>query len=132
MKTPPVHSMIKDRPAHLLAQDDYKKLPTEPFAVDFATLPDLIRESFAPLGGIQPVTGAMVTAATGGLQDIPSEGEVAMFKEIGTEFQMISVIVSLAHLGMRDGVAVSGPYSLSLIPTSKRGAGTHSSIDLVA
>src|SRR6266404_7554686 len=59
--------MIKDRPAHLLGQNDYKRLPSEPFAVDFAALPDLIRESFAPLGGIQPVTGAMATAANGQL-----------------------------------------------------------------
>jgi len=124
--------MIKDRPAHLLGQNDYKRLPSEPFAVDFAALPDLIRESFAPLGGIQPVTGAMATAANGQLRDTPAEGEVAMFREAGTEFQMISVIVSLAHLGKRDGVAVATPYALSLIPASKRGAVSHSLIDLVA
>ncbi len=57
--------MIKDRPAHLLGQDDYEKLPRQPFTVAFEAVPDLIRESFAPLGGIQPVTGAMMKAAGG-------------------------------------------------------------------
>jgi hypothetical protein len=45
-------SLINDRPTHLLGQADYKKLPEKPFAVDFQALPELVRKSFAPLGGI--------------------------------------------------------------------------------
>src|SRR3979411_1377514 len=78
------------------------------------------------------LTDEVVPKSYGNLLDMPSEAEVAMFKEAGTEFQLISVIVGLAHLGMRDGVALAMPYALSLIPASKRGAVTHSSIDLVA
>ena len=51
--------MINDRPAHLQNQPDYRTLPEKPFAVSYDALPELVRISLLPLGGIQPVTNAM-------------------------------------------------------------------------
>ena len=62
--------MIENRPKYLLDQDDYKKLPAKPFAVDFEVLPELVRQALGPLGGIQPVTGEMAKAANGVLRDM--------------------------------------------------------------
>ena len=74
---------IKDRPQHLLDQKEYIRLPSNPFAVAFDVLPDLLRQSLGSLGGIQPVTGAMAAAAQGEIRDKPSQGEIELFKKAG-------------------------------------------------
>lgn len=124
--------MIENRPKHLLAQEDYKRLPTKPFAVDFESLPKLVRQALGPLGGNQPMTGEMAKAAHGQLRDMPSNGEIELFKEKGSVFQMISLVLNIAHLKEGDGTPVAIPYSLSLMPASKRGAVDERNIDLVS
>lgn len=124
--------MIENRPKHLLAQEDYKRLPIKPFAVDFESLPKLVRQALGPLGGIQPVTGEMAKVADDRLRDMPSNGEIELFKEKGTVFQMISLVLNIAHLKEGDGTPVATPYSLSLMPASKRGAVDERNIDVVA
>jgi hypothetical protein len=124
--------MIKDRPAHLLNQPDYKKLPPKPFHVDFNALPELVRKSFGPLGGIQPVTGAMFKAANGTLRDMPSEGEIELFRKAETRFQPVFVVMNIANLQTENDVLTAFPYALTLIPAAKRGAIDVKTIDLVA
>lgn len=124
--------MIADRPKYLLDQEDYKKLPIKPFAIDLGALPDLVRQALGPIGGIQPVTREMATTANGVLGDMPSEGEIKLFKEKGTLFQPVFLVLSIAHLRDVHGAAVATPYALSLMPTSKRGVLDEKGIDLVA
>jgi hypothetical protein len=124
--------MINNRPKYLLDQHNYKKLPAKPFAVQFDALPSLVRKALGPLGGIQPVTGAMAKAANGQLTDVPSEGEIKIFKEKGTLFQWVFLVLSIAHLKDGDTNDVATPYALSLMPASKRGALDERGIDLVS
>jgi hypothetical protein len=124
--------MIDNRPKHLLDQKDYKQLPRAPFAVEFGALPDLVREALGPLGGIQPVTGEMITAAGGELRDMPSDGEIRLFRGKGTLFQPVFLVLSIAHLKEEDGKSTAIPYALSLMPTSKRDVLDEKSIDLIA
>jgi len=124
--------MIKDRPTHLLDQPGYKKLPEKPFAVDFDALPELVRQSFAPLGGIQPVTRAMMKAANGVLHDMLSQGEIELFRQAETRFQPIFVVMNIAHLKIKGETPIAFPYALTLIPASKRGAIDVKTVDLVA
>ena len=124
--------MIKDRPAQLLNQADYKRLAAKPFRVNFDALPELVRTSFGPLGGIQPVTGAMVKASDGVLRDIPSKGEIELFRKAETQFQPIFVVVNIAHLKTEGETYTAFPYALTLIPASKRGAIDVKTIDLIA
>jgi hypothetical protein len=113
--------MIKDRPAHLLADEKYKNRPKPPYLLNWKSVPELVHISILDLGGIQPITGAMAEAARGILVDQPSEGEIALFREAGTQFQMISVVASVVAVGeSKKGLEVT-PFSLSLIPASKRG-----------
>ena len=123
--------MIADRPQYLLAQRDYKGLPTRSFSVDMSSIPDRIRTSLVQLGGIQPVTGAMAEAAGDMLHDRPSAGEVELHRKLGTQFQNIFVVMNLAHLTEENGQLTGTPYSISLIPASKRGGVTEVGIDLV-
>ena len=124
--------MIKDRPVHLLNQADYKKLPAKPFRVNFDALPELVRKGFGPLDGIQPVTGAMAKAASGMLQDMPSKGEIDLFRTAETRFQPIFVVMNIAHLKKEGDTYTAFPYALTLIPASKRGAIDVKTIDLIA
>jgi hypothetical protein len=124
--------MINDRPKHLMNQAAYGRIPAEPFAVRFDALPELVRKSLGPVGGIQPVTGAMIKAANNQLTDIPCEAEVKLFREAGTVFQMVSVVLSLAHMSRQDGVLHGIPYALTLVPGSKRDALDERNIDFVS
>lgn len=123
--------MIEDRPAHLLSDPAYRTLPSLPYAVDLSALPELVSASILDLGGIQPITGEMATAAGGRLFDRPSPAEVLLFRERRTEFQMISVVVSLVDASSKGSAFTGRPFALTLIPASKRGEISRCTIDLI-
>lgn len=123
--------MISDRPDHLLADPSYTVVPPLPYRIDWSPVPDLVRRSIADLGGIQPVTGAMAKAAKGTLTDTPSEGELALFREQKTEFQMVSIVLSLINMGTKDGVTRATPFAVTLMPAQKRAGVSVCSIDTV-
>ena len=123
--------MIKDRPKGLLARPEYSHIPPLPLAVSLETVPELVRASLGPLGGIQPVTKAMSDAAAGPLFDLPSPGEVELFRRAGTKFQMVQVVLSLAGFTVEGEASHAIPYSLSLIPASKRGKVQTTTIDFI-
>ena len=125
--------MIQNRPALLLSDPSFTALPSAAFRVDFSTFPDFGGLSLHQLGGIQPVTGAMMKAAGGLLADQPSAGEIELHRKLGTKFQMVSVVVNIAAMVEQpDGERVGVPYSISLIPSQKRGAVQEVGVDNVA
>lgn len=124
--------MIENRPASLLADPAYSILPKLPISLDWSSIPELIRVATLDLGGIQPVTKAMVDAAGGSLRDKPSDGEVALFQQRATNFQLISIVLSCVPAGMVDDVLQVKPFAMTLIPASKRGNVQETTIDLVA
>ncbi|HET6523608.1 hypothetical protein [Sphingopyxis sp.] len=63
----------------------------------------------------------MFEAAGGTLTDLPTEGEVAMFRAQGTRFQAVSVVASLVAIGELDGHLLTTPFAITLLPASKRG-----------
>ncbi|MBR0948350.1 endonuclease domain-containing protein [Bradyrhizobium liaoningense] len=124
--------MIEDRPASLLADPAYGILPKLPLALDWSSVPELIRVATLDLGGVQPVTRAMAEAAGGTLHDKPSDGEVELFRKRGTNFQLVSIVLSCVPAGEVDGVLQVRPFAMTLIPASKRDKVQESTIDLVA
>ena len=123
--------MIANRPAHLLADPAYSVRPPLPYRVDWSPVPDLVSRSIFELGGIQPITRAMFAAAGGDLHDTPSEGEIELFREAGTEFQLIWIVASLVpKTGEGEGFGTT-PFALTLLPARKRGAIQTATIDLV-
>jgi hypothetical protein len=124
--------MIENRPASLLADEAYGILPKLPFALDWSSVPELIRVATLDLGGIQPVTKAMAEAAGGTLHDKPSDGEVELFRKRGTNFQLISLVLSCVPAAEVQGVLQVRPFAMTLIPASKREQVQESTIELVA
>jgi hypothetical protein len=117
--------MIENRPAALLADATYGTLPKLPFALDWTSIPELLRVATLDLSGIQPLTKAMFKAAGGTLHDKPSQGEVELFRKRGTQFQLVSVVLSVVPAGEVDGVLQVRPRAESE-RAKKRPQGTHS------
>ena len=124
--------MIHTRPTALLADIAYRTLPKAPLALDWTSIPELIRVAMLDLSGIQPVTKAMIEAAGGTLHDMPSDGEVKLFQKRGTNFQLISVVISCVAAGKADGVQQVRPFAVTLIPASRRDEVDYKTIELVA
>lgn len=124
--------MIEDRPASLLADPTYRTLPKLPLKVDWTSIPELLRAAMLDLSGIQPITKAMAEAAGGKMWDKPSEGEVELFRQRGTNFQLVSVVLSCVVAGEVEGVQQVRPFAVTLIPASKRGEVDQRPIDSIA
>src|SRR4051812_7599045 len=124
--------MITQRPDHLLADGAYKTLPQGPLAIDWTSIPELVRVVTLDLGGIQPPTKAMAAAAGGEMRDNPCEDEIKLFQERGTTFQLVSVVLNLIPGTVIDGTRHYRPYAVTLIPGSKRGSVQTASIDFIS
>lgn len=124
--------LIKDRPTVLLAQDGYISKFPDSIGVDLATIPELVNFSLLTLGGVQPITAPMAEAAGGETTDQLSESEIEYFRKTKEEFQHIQVVLNLVRGPEKDGVVSGYPYAVTLVPSSKRGKLTTSSIDFVA
>lgn len=101
-------------------------------STNFGTVPDTIGVCLEYLGGVQPVTAPMAELTNGELRDEPSPQEIEYFKAKGTQFQLIQVVLNLVYWKKDNDTVFGLPYSISLIPSSKRGSVTHSTIELVA
>ncbi len=124
--------MINNRPELLRSLPHYTGVPAREFGVDMAAIPELVRLSLNALGGVQPVTRAMAAAAGGDMYDKPSEGEIALHQRLGSRFQLIMVVMNVAALREHDGELLGAPYSISLMPASKRGEVDTATIEFVA
>ena len=71
-------------------------------------------------------------AANNQLKDVPCEAEIKLFRDAGAVFQMVSVVLSIAHMNRQDGVLHGVPYVLTLVPGSKRDAVDERNIDFVS
>jgi very-short-patch-repair endonuclease len=125
-------AMIKDRPKRLTDLSKNILVPPEPFSVSWEMIPEVVRLSLMPVCGVQPVTTSMFRAADQDLSTAPTEGEISYFRERGTRFQMIQIVLSLAWWETRQGGINAIPFAISAIPVSKRGEVTHTSIDGVS
>lgn len=123
--------MIRDRPATLEGRAEYHALPTKPFVLSWAWVPEVVNASLMPLGGIQPITGKIAELAGGMMHDDPSEAEVDYFRSINAKFQPIVLVMSLATLSGPEDALHGIPYAISAIPMSKRGVVTTVNIDSI-
>lgn len=114
--------MINDRPSYLTDDPSYAAIPPLPIGLDLRTVPNWVKLSMLFLGGVQPITQEMIEAAGFIVEDRPSPGEIDLFRQRETRFQIISVVTSVAAFREVDGVHLGVPYAISLVPASKRGA----------
>lgn len=104
-------------------QDEYRThllVPPRPFAAAWEDIPEIVRVMLMPLSGIQPVTKQMSDAAGGILNTKPSPKEVELFREWGTTFQMIKLVMTMAYWEDVGGAIRGVPSSIYAVPAIKR------------
>ena len=124
--------MIRDRPISLADMPYYAALPKGPLRIDLSSLPEILKLDLANLSGIQPITAAMAGAAGGDLRDDPSPGEIDLYRERGTAFQVVFVVYNLFDFRDVDGEIVGRPYAISLVPAARRAGVQTVPIDWIA
>jgi hypothetical protein len=115
--------------------NDYRQnttVPPRPFDAAWESIPEIVRVSMMPLSGIQPITKKMIEVADGVLKTKPSEKEVEIFRQYGTKFQMITLVMTMAYWQEIDGLILGTPCSIHALPSVKRGKVQYCDIDTVA
>lgn len=124
--------MIKKRPWEHFKQTDYELLVPGPYALALDQIPDLIKLSLLVIDGVQPLTSGRSKAAGGLTSSHLSEAEIAYYQERDAKFQLIMIVINCVRIGEDKGHPRLLPYSMTLLPSSKRGRVTESRIDFVS
>lgn len=123
--------MIKDRPEGLVTDPRFVR-PGLPYVLDWTPVPELVRSSIEDLAGPQPITGRLARLSGGRVFGELPAVEEAYYRQRNASFQLISVVANTVHVRKQDGMSIVTPYSLSLMPASKRGEVDTAGIEYVA
>jgi hypothetical protein len=113
--------MIRNRPESHRALVHYSGLPPAPYQIDAGFIPELIKLSLFPLRHLEPMTTDALSFVDFMVDDDPTDAELSYYDARGERFQLVFVVINSLFLDNNQGVARLLPYSLSLIPASKRG-----------
>jgi len=113
--------MIINRPSFLEKIPFYKHLPKAPFKYDPSALPSILNFDIFELCGLLPITIDVSNLCLKGLLVQPSQKVVDYYCEKNIKFQMIFVVANFYDLKLENGIIRGRPYSISLVPASKRG-----------
>ena len=124
-KTDIVPGRLEEYLQHLL-------VPPRPFDAAWEDIPEIVRVSLEPLSGIQPITKQMADRAGGVLHTKPNDAEIEFFRQQGTTFQIIKLVMTMAYWEEVDGVIRGTPSSIYAVPATKRDKVQTVGIDTVA
>jgi len=113
--------MIVNRPISLEKIPYYKCLPHLPFTPNFSSLPEVLNMDVLTLDGLEPITIDIARLYPSGIPLQPSQEAIDYYLRQETKFQMVFVVANFYDLRCVDNVIQGRPYSISLIPASKRG-----------
>lgn len=113
--------MINNRPSHLTEISFYKSLPRLPILVDRDMFPDILKFDIFDLCGLKPITRQISELSPGGIEVQPTEEVVEYYCSNNIRFLMVSIVANCCIFKEDNGVIRGHPYSVSVIPSSKRG-----------
>ena len=113
--------MIVNRPSLLEEIPYYKRLPKLPFAPDFSVLPEVLNFDIVALDGLEPITVQVAQMHPSGIPLQPSQELLDYYAKQDIKFQMVFVVANFYDLRCVDSIIYGRPYSVSLMPASKRG-----------
>ena len=123
--------MIRNRPEVHAAIENYRGLPKPPYRVDIEKIPDLVRSMLFPIRHVEPLTTDALPYTGEFLGDFPEKEEFAYYKKLGAKFQLVFVVINSIYVCDEGEARLMYPYSISLIPASKRHVVEESSADFV-
>jgi len=113
--------MIVNRPSFLEEIPYYRQLPKLPFAPDFSALPEVLNFDIVALDGLEPITVQVTQMHPSGISLQPSQELINYYEKQDIKFQMVFVVANFYDLKCADSITYGKPYSISLMPASKRG-----------
>jgi hypothetical protein len=123
--------MIRNRPKAHLSERHYRGLPPAPYAVNFDNIPETVKLSLFPLRHVEPMTAEVAEMIGEIVEDYPTKEELEHYKQENAVFQHVFIVVNSIFDKIVEDVSYLIPYSISLIPASKRGYVEHSNTDFV-
>ncbi len=124
--------VIKNRPKRHLQRPDYGLLVPGPYNVAMNLVPDLVKLSLLNLDGVQPITQGRCVAAKGFTSTQISGDEIKYYRDRDARFQLIMIVTNCIQVGVESGAPLLLPYSMTLLPSSKRGEVAESNEDFVS
>lgn len=113
--------MIKNRPKIHYDLPYYQGLPPPPYQLDMRAIPELIKLALLPLRAIEPLSPDVLEFTGEFVERTSSVEELEFYEREGSDFQIIMVVINSIYSGQIESVSGLLPYSVSLIPASKRG-----------
>lgn len=113
--------MINNRPKLLEDIPYYRHLPRAPFRYDPSALPSVLNFDIYDTCGLLPITKEASDHYGEFLTVQPPEEVVNYYYEKNINFQMVSIVANFYDLKFENGVITGKPYSVSLVPATKRG-----------
>jgi len=118
--------VIKNRPTSHLELEHYQSLPKPPYRVALEKIPDLIKLMVLTLRHVEPLASDVLSAIDPIVDDFPHDDEKNFYRQLDPEFQLVFLVVNSLYGGDNENFRSLYPYSLSLIPSTKRGMINHS------
>lgn len=125
--------MLNDRPQQLFQISHYQGLPLAPIGIHLDWLPDLVKFNLHfELRGVRPITTTLIECYPSGITVNPTPEAIEHYRQNQTKFQLISVVINCAMFeAMEDGSHLGTPYSICLLPATKRGIVDERGVDAV-
>ena len=101
--------------------DHYSGLPDPPYQIKLEVIPDLVKLSLFPIRHVEPLTSTIIHFAGDVVENTPNNLEWNIYEKCGAHFQLIFVVINSFYAGRESATSQLHPYSISLIPASKRG-----------
>lgn len=124
--------MIRNRPDSHFELKYYRGLPEPPYQIDLEKIPDLVRAMLFPLRHVEPVTAASLSIMPEFIGDFPNDEEFDYYASVGSKFQLVFIVINSIFADDLGESRLLYPFSISLIPASKRGIVEESSPEFVS
>lgn len=112
--------MIDNRPSILDSIPFYNSIPNLPIQVDTSILPNILKFDMDNLFGILPLTTETLELYPNRDVSVASPQVIEYYFKKEINLQLIFIVVNLYSFRMDKGILKGYPYSISLLPASKR------------
>ena len=117
-----MNNQIKDRPESLNKLPYYLEIPSEHIYIDLeSTIHDYLKDDLFQLDGPQPFERKYAKTFNGIFTVNPSDLLLSLYEKENINFQMINIVINAFSFIHKNNVLSCKPYSISLVPFSKRG-----------
>lgn len=135
---PDIAGDIKNRPTELCNLPNYCYFPDRSFEIDLeSAIGEFLAQDIFDLDGIQPIESNILGLSKKYFEGYPvmevnpSEDAIDFYRERGSTFQIINVVVCCHSFKEREGKLYGLPYHISVRPAQQRGKPVSVGVDWI-